>query len=76
MTNGSILNLLMHQTAVHLFAFFGLDLPQVKLKLLALKDVAICPSTLTRSGGNASCRRVENSVMNFIHGRNKLYKHI
>lgn len=57
MTNGSILNLLTHQTAVHLFAFFGLDLPQVKLELLAFKDVAICPATLTRSGGNACCRR-------------------
>lgn len=48
----------MHQTAVHLFAFFGLDLPQVELKLLALEDVAICPAALTRSGGNARCRRV------------------
>lgn len=58
MTNESILNLLTHQTAVHLFAFFGLNLPQVKLELLALKDVAICPAALTRSGGNASCNRV------------------
>lgn len=46
-----------YQTAVHLFAFLGLDLPQVELQLLALQHVAVCPATLARSGGNASCKR-------------------
>lgn len=58
MENGGILILLMHQTAVHLFAFFSLNLPQVELELFALQDVAICPAALTGSGGNAGCRGV------------------
>lgn len=57
-------------TAVHLFAFFGLDLPQVELKLLALKDVAVCSAALTRSGGNTSCKRVVKPKLsqNFLRG--------
>lgn len=51
--------LLTYQTAVHLFAFLGLDLPQVELELLAFEDVAVCPATLAGSGGNASCRGEE-----------------
>lgn len=56
--NGGIWILLMHRTAVHLFAFFSLNLSQVELELLALQDVAICPAALTWSGGNAGCRGV------------------
>lgn len=73
MTNGDIWILLMHQTAVHLFAFFSLNLSQVELELLALQDVAICPAALTRSGGNAGCRGVGklSHVRIFNHHRNK-----
>ena len=53
--------LLKYQTAVHLFAFLGLDLPQVELKLLALQDVAVCPATLARSGSDATCRKGGNA---------------
>lgn len=52
--------LLTYQTALHLFAFLGLDLPQVEFQLLPLKDVAICPATLARSGSNASYRRKDS----------------
>lgn len=51
-----------YQTAVHLFAFLGLDLPQVELKLLAFQDVTISPAALAGSGGDASCRRGETVV--------------
>lgn len=51
-----------YQTALHLFAFLGLDLPQVEFKLFAFQDVAVCPATLARSGGDASCRRDKASV--------------
>lgn len=54
--------LLMYQTALHLFAFLGLDLPQVEFKLFAFKEVAICPATLARSGGDASYRRDKASI--------------
>lgn len=76
MKNGGIWILLMHQTAVHLFAFFSLNLPQVELELLALQDVAICPATLTGSGGNAGCRGVRkfSHVRIFNHRRNKVSK--
>lgn len=47
--------LLKYQTAVHLFAFLGLDLPQVELQFLAFQDVAVCPATLARPRSNASC---------------------
>ena len=53
---GGVWILLTYQTAVHLFAFLGLDLPQVELELLSLQDVAVCPATLAWPGGNASCR--------------------
>ena len=53
---GGVWILLTYQTAVHLFAFLGLDLPQVELELLSLQDVAVCPAALAWSGGNASCR--------------------
>lgn len=51
-----------YQTALHLFAFLGLDLPQVEFKLLAFQDVAIRPAALARSGGDASCKRDKASV--------------
>lgn len=60
---GGIWILLTYQTAVHLFAFLGLDLPQVELELFALQDVAICPATLAGFGGDASCRRVEKNYI-------------
>lgn len=52
-----------YQTAVHLFAFLGLDLPQVELKLLAFQDVTVCPTALAGSGGDASCRREERNMV-------------
>lgn len=55
--------LLTYQRAVHLFAFLGLDLPQVELQLLALQDVAVCPAALAGSGGDASCRRDEGNMI-------------
>lgn len=42
-----------------LFAFLGLDLPQVELELLALQDVTISPAALAGPGSDASCRKEE-----------------
>lgn len=42
--------------AVHLFAFLGFNLPQVELQFFALKDIAVGPATLSRSGCNAGWR--------------------
>lgn len=39
--------------AVHLFAFLGLDLPQVELQFFPLQNIAISSTTLSRSGSNA-----------------------
>ena len=50
-------NLLTNQRAVHLFAFLGLDLPQVELQLFAFQEVTVRPTALAGSGGDASCRR-------------------
>ena len=40
-------------TSNSLFALLGLDLPQVKLELLALKDVSVGPAALAGSGGDS-----------------------
>ena len=56
---------LTYQTAVHLFAFLGLDLPQVELELLAFQYVAVGPATLAGSGSNASCGR-ETPTFNYL----------
>ena len=36
-----------------LFAFLGLDFPQVELQLLAFQDVPVGSATLPRPGGDA-----------------------
>lgn len=55
-----------YQTAVHLFAFLGLDLPQVELELLALQDVAVCSAALAGSGGDASCMKEDGSRVSHV----------
>lgn len=58
-----------YQTAVHLFAFLGLDLPQVELQLLALQDVAVCSAALAGSGGDASCMKEDGSSQSCYQGQ-------
>lgn len=55
--------LLTYQTAVHLFAFLGLDLPQVELQLLAFQNVAVCSAALSRPRGNAGCRKKKTNMV-------------
>lgn len=46
--------------AVHLFAFLGLDLPQVELQFFSLQNIAISSTTLSRSGRNACWENIQN----------------